>query len=64
MWTRLNMPKRELVLLADRTLAEIIRRGAYASLVKFTRGGIDYEVIVENEDFEDYQGTDNDTDED
>lgn len=57
------MTRRELVRLEDRTLAEIVQRGAYFSLVRFTRGGIDYEILVGNEEFDDYEG-DNDGDQD
>lgn len=52
--------RRELVRLSDRTLAEVVQRGAYASLVRYTRGGIDYEVVMENEEFDDYEGGDDD----
>ena len=58
------MLKREIVWLTEeRTFAELIQRGAYLSLVRFTRGGYDYEIVVENDEFVD-EGTDDDTDED
>lgn len=57
------MTKPEIVLLEDRTLAEIINRGAYYSLVRYTRGGIDYEVLIGNDEFDDYEGNDDDDDE-
>lgn len=53
------MPKPEIVWLEDeRTYAEIVRRGAHFSLVKYTRGGIDYEILMENNEFDEYQGND------
>lgn len=57
------MTKPEIVLIEDRTLAEIINRGAYYSLVRYTRGGIDYEVLIGNDEFDDYEGNDDDDDE-
>lgn len=58
------MPKPEIVWLTDeRTYAELVRRGAHASLVRYSHGGYDYEILVENDEFVD-EGNDNDTDED
>lgn len=51
------------MLLENRTLAELVRRGATFSLVRYTRGGIDYEVLVENEDYE-FEGEDTNSDND
>lgn len=33
----------------------IVQRGAHASLVKYSSGGINYEVILLNEDFEEIE---------
>lgn len=30
----------------------LVSQGAYASLVRYTENGIDYEVWIENDDFE------------
>lgn len=39
-------------LLQDRHFAFLIQRDAFYSLVKYTRGGIEYEVVVKNDDYE------------
>ncbi len=42
----------ELVWLFDeRTFAWLKRRDAYTSVVRYSRGGIDYEVLVDNDDY-------------
>jgi hypothetical protein len=51
-------------LVDERTYAVMIRRGAHVSLVHFSRGGIDYEIMMENDDFVDDKGTDDDPAED
>lgn len=46
----------EIVWLHDeRTYAILVSMGAYYSKVKYTRGGIDYELIVDNDDFETWE---------
>lgn len=46
------MPKTEIVwLIEERYFAELISLGAYFSLVRYTRGGIEYEVLVNNDEF-------------
>jgi hypothetical protein len=56
------VPKHEIIWLTEeRTYAELIRRGAYLSLVRYSRGGYDYEILVENDEFVD-KGNDDDTD--
>lgn len=55
------MPRREIVWLQEeRTFAELVQQGAYFSTVRFTRGGIDYEILVGNDEFDDYEGRDDD----
>lgn len=39
-------------LLEERTYAVLVSLGAYYSVVKFTRGGIDYELQVANDEYE------------
>lgn len=51
-------------LVEERTYAELIRRGAFFSTVRYTRGGIEYEILVGNDEFDDYEGNDDDSDED
>lgn len=47
----------------ERTFAEMVRRGAHFSVVKYSQGGYEYEILVGNDEFDDYdEGTD-DTDE-
>lgn len=48
----------------ERTFAELIRLGAYFSTVRYTRGGIDYEVLIDNDEFEYKEASDVDRDED
>jgi hypothetical protein len=36
----------------ERHFAELIFLGAHYAIVRYTRGGIDYEVIVDNNEFE------------
>lgn len=36
----------------ERTYAILVRLGAWYSTVKYTRGGVDYEVVVSNDEFE------------
>lgn len=47
----------------ERTFARLHHLGAFFSLVSYTRGGIDYEVLVGNDEFE-FEGEDSDSDED
>lgn len=42
-------------LLEDRHFAILLHRGAYYSTVKYKRDGMDYEVIIENDDYEDWE---------
>lgn len=39
-------------LLEERTYAVLVNLGAYYSTVRFTRGGIDYDIQVANDEFE------------
>lgn len=45
----------------ERHYAELTNLGAHLSLVRYTRGGIDYEVLIPNDEF-DYIGDDRDED--
>jgi hypothetical protein len=64
MWERLSVPNPRIVWLTEeRTYAELMRRGAHFSLVRYSRGGYDYEILVENDEFVD-KGNDDDPDED
>lgn len=57
---RWSMPEPEIVWLTEeRTYAYLVRLGAYYSTVLYTRGGIDYEVQIPNDEFI-YNGDDND----
>lgn len=47
----------------ERCFAEMVTNGAHCSIVKYTREGIDYEVIVDNDEFT-YFGGDASDDED
>lgn len=47
----------------ERTYAELVSLGASFSRVRYTRGGIDYEVLVENDEFEYREADDIDGDE-
>lgn len=49
----------------ERVFGQMVKMGAYYSTVNFTKGGIEYEVMVENDEFvflEDLTGYDNDDD--
>lgn len=46
----------------ERTYAYLMSLGAYFSLVKYTRGGIEYEVFVDNDEFEYREGINSDED--
>lgn len=55
------MPSPEIVYLVEEdTYAVMVQRGASFSTVRYTRGGIDYEILVENDEFDDYEGPDDD----
>lgn len=60
------MPRRDeyVWLLDERVYAQLISLGAYASHIKYTKDGIDYNVTISNEDFEYFgeYGIDYDTD--
>lgn len=43
----------------DGVYAEVISLGAYASVVRYVLGGVEYEVVVSNDEFE-YFGEDDD----
>lgn len=46
------MGEREIVWLTEeRRYGELLARGAYFSIVTYTLGGIDYEVLVENDEY-------------
>lgn len=47
-------------LIEENTLAVIINRGAHYSLVRYTREGIDYEVLVASDEFNDVERGDDD----
>lgn len=49
-------------LIEDRITAELLNRAAYFSLVRYTRGGIDFEVLVPNDEIEFSREDDNDED--
>lgn len=36
----------------ERTLAVLVTLGAYMSKVKYTRAGVDYEIFIDNDEFE------------
>lgn len=42
-------------LLEDRHFAILLNRGAFYSTVAFTRDGVDYEVVIENDDYEEWE---------
>lgn len=46
----------------ERCFAQLLNLGAYMSTVRYTRGGIEYEVLIDNDEFEFYEGNDNDED--
>lgn len=39
-------------LIEDRTIGVLIQQGAYVSLVRYAKDGTDYEVYLENDEFE------------
>lgn len=39
-------------MIEERTYALLVHLGAHFALVRYTRGGIDYEVLVDKDDFE------------
>ena len=45
-------------LIDERTFAELVNLGAHASLVRYIRGGHEYEVYVDNDEFEYREGND------
>jgi hypothetical protein len=45
-------PKSVVWLPYERIYGELISLGAFASTVAYVKGGIEYEVIVENDEFE------------
>ena len=45
----------------ERTWARLLNLGAYFSKVQFSRGGIDYEILIGNDEFE-FSGEDTDID--
>lgn len=36
----------------ERTFARLVKLGAYYSVVTYSRAGMDYEVLIDNEDIE------------
>lgn len=48
----------------ERLFAELVNLGAHASLVRYTRAGNEYEVYVDNDEFEYREEDDSDEDED
>lgn len=46
----------------ERTFAELLNLGAHASLVRYTREGHDFEVYVDNDEFEYREDDDSDED--
>jgi hypothetical protein len=42
-------------LVVERHFAVLVNRGAFTSVVKFSRDGADYEVEIENDDYEFYE---------
>ena len=46
----------------ERTHGYLINLGAYFSLIRYTKKGIDYEVFVDNNDFEYIDGENSDKD--
>lgn len=51
-------------LIDERTHAELVNLGAHASLVRYTRKGHEFEVYVDNDEFEYREENDSDSDED
>lgn len=48
-------------LIEERTFGEIVNLGAFFSTIRYAHGGIDYEVLMDNNDFE-YHGDEDDDD--
>jgi len=44
--------ERKVLLLKEGVYADLITEGAYASRVKYTYGGVLYDVFIENDEFE------------
>lgn len=38
-------------LIEERTFAHLLNLGAFCSIVRYTRSGIDFEVVIENDEF-------------
>lgn len=49
-------------LIEDRTIGVLIQLGAHVSLVRYAKDGIDYEVYLENDEFEFIDEGDDDQD--
>lgn len=49
-----------MVVLSDRTLAELVSLNAHYATVKYTRDGIDYEVQLTDDEYEFYDDTEQD----
>lgn len=45
-------PHRKVFLIKEGVYADLISEGAYASRVKYIYGGVMYDVLVENDDYE------------
>jgi hypothetical protein len=43
---------RKVFLIRERIYADLISEGVYASRIKYTYGGVMYDVLVENDEFE------------
>lgn len=47
-----DSPENEVVWLIDeRTFAHLVKLGAHVSVVRYTRAGIDFEVVIENDEY-------------
>lgn len=47
-----DLPEDEIVWLTDeRLFAHLIVRGAWFSIVRYTRAGIEFEVLIENDEY-------------
>ena len=44
--------ERRVLLLKEGVYADLISEGAYASRVRYTYGGVLYDVLIENDEFE------------
>lgn len=52
----MEMEQPEIVWLTEeRHFAVLVQRDAFFSIVKYTRDGNDYEVIIENDDYETWE---------